>query len=101
MIHKDLQNWNNLNFASKMANIGSEAIRVLSWGNSGNGRDSLDRFLQLLELTIIQEVSITRKNELEILKKYFIDSIKKNELQSQQQVRNYFIDFALLARKSS
>jgi hypothetical protein len=101
MIHKNLKNWDKLNFASKMANIGSEAIRVLSWGNSKNSEDSLARFVQLLELTISQEESIPRKSELEILKKYFIKSIKKNELRSQQQVRNYFIDFALLTRKFS
>jgi len=101
MIHKNLENWDNLSFASKMANIGSEAIRVLSWGNSKNSEDSLARFVQLLELTIRCEESLTRKKELEILKKYFIESIKKNELQFQQQVRNYFIDFALLARKFS
>jgi len=101
MIHKDLENWSKLNFASKMANIGSEAARVLSWGSSRNGEDSLARFLQLLELTINQEKSDARKTELKILKKYFITSIEKNKLRSQQQVRNYFIDFALLARKFS
>lgn len=101
MIHKDLENWNKLDFASKMANIGSEAIRVLSWGSSKNGDDSLARFVQLLDLTISQEKSIPRKNELEILKSYFIESIKKKNLQSLQEMRNYFIDFALLSRKYS
>lgn len=101
MTHKDLKKWNALDFISKMANIGSEAIRVLSWGNSKNGEDSLARFCQLLNLTIKQEESAARKKELEILKQYFIDSINKDNLQSQQKIKNYFIDFALLARKFS
>lgn len=101
MIHKNLENWNKLSFASKMANIGSEAIRVLSWGNSKNSKDSLARFVQLLKLTSEYEEKVERKKELEVLEKYFIESIKKNKLQSQQQVRNYFIDFALIARKFS
>ena len=99
MIHKNLENWDKLNFASKMANIGSEAIRVISWGSSKKGQDSLVRFVQLLELTMANEESLARKKELEILKKYFIESIKNNNLQSQAEVRNYFIDFALIARK--
>lgn len=78
MIHKDLENWSKLNFVSKMANMGSEAIRVLSWGRSKNGEDSLTRFLQLMELTIKQEKRDARKNELKILKKYFIQSGKTN-----------------------
>lgn len=99
MIHKDLQNWNQLNFADKMANIGSEAIRVLSWGESQNSKDSLARFEQLLELTIKQEKSNTRKAELKILKKYFVESVKKKNIQSLQEVKKYFIDFAILSRK--
>lgn len=84
-----------------MANVGSEAIRVLSWGSLENSKDSLARFLQLLELTIKQEKSKARKKELRTLRKYFIESINKKNLQSQQEVRNYFIDFALLSRKYS
>jgi len=101
MIHQNLENWNKLNFTNKMADIGSEAIRVMSWGDSKNGEDSLSRFLQLLDLTLKNEKSPTRKNELETLKDYFTEAVKKKNLQSQQQVRNFFIDFALLARKSS
>jgi len=104
MIHKTLniKEWQGKSLAFQLANIGSEAQRVYQWQDCGdkiNANKALDRFLELLDMTIEGQTSQAQKRELLCLKEYFI----KNIIQSYNKakyvpIKNYFLDFAILSR---
>lgn len=105
MIHKSLNlaEWQKKPFAYQMANIGSEAMRVLYWHKKRDRKnmdEALERFSELLVITLNGQKHSAKARELDQLNKYFCDMISRKRLNKKvTQMKNYFIDFALLARR--
>jgi hypothetical protein len=94
------EKWRKMPFASQMGNIGSEINRVIHWDELGDNQEkenSLWRALNLIDLTIGQR----RGKELFRLREVICGLfLSNNEYKvSIGQLRNYFLQFALLANK--
>lgn len=103
--HKNLAGgrWRELSFFEQMANVGSEVERAIKWKNKGNAeysRLAFERALELLDLTIDNEMNKSHLKELlrvrETLADYFVfDNIYESTDKSWQ---NYFYAFNFAAR---
>lgn len=89
----------------QLSNIGSEVERALMWSakkNSAFTQKSLDRALELIDLSLDSTQNFPRLKELarvrEILVDYFLG---QNEYQSSENSwRKYFLHFTLALRKN-
>lgn len=104
--HKDLASgrWQELTFLEQMANVGSEVERTVKWRQKGNpeyARLAFERTLELLDLTIQDIKNKNRLREIlrvrEALADHFFFSNVYNT--TEQIWRNYFISFAIAAKK--
>ena len=97
--HQDLASgrWFTLTIAEQLGNVGSEYSRAgssLKQGNQVRFRAAQERFLELLDLTIIDpRWSVFRKRELLRLREICCEDFPDN-------LQDYFDQFALLARKN-
>ena len=103
--HKDitLSSWSELNIYEQMANIGSEVIRSINWKNKKNirfSRNSIERGLELLGLTIADKKNKKHLKELtrlwEILVDYFYYTNSYSS--SDRSWEKYFLAFNYAAR---
>ncbi len=99
----DIEKWKQFSFAEQMANIGSEVSRVVvckERGDQANLEKSTERALEILDMAIISSQSKNRLKELlrlrDILADYGFDLF--NFVISGQELNNYFLPFAFLAR---
>jgi len=94
------EKWRKLSFAIQMGNIGSEFNRAVYWSQRKNEEEkktSLWRILELLDLTIMQRKSVELLRLREIICDLFLENREYNV--SEKKLKNYFIQFALLANK--
>jgi len=94
------EKWNKMSFAKQMGNIGSEFDRAVHWRESGDKRkkeDSLRRTLELIDLTITP----VRNGELLRLREVVCDIFLGENIYnvSVDSLKDYFLQFALLANK--
>ncbi|MFH1173184.1 MAG: hypothetical protein V1692_01480 [bacterium] len=99
------ERWQQLNLIEQLANIGSEVQRAGHWQSKNETASqnlAIARTLELIDLTLTdQRWSDHRLKELNRLREVFCDSFadKRNYEVSPDSLNDYFIDFALLARK--
>lgn len=94
------EKWGKLSFAVQMGNIGSEINRVIHWAEVGDEeekKNSLWRVLELLDLTIVQRKSRELFRLREVICDLFLDKNKYKV--STKTLKEYFLNFALLANK--
>jgi hypothetical protein len=96
----NLEKWEKISFAGQMGNIGSEIDRVIYWhelGEKDKKENALWRALELIDLT----VGLRKSRELLRLREVVCDIFlnKNNYKVSTQFLKNYFLQFALLANK--
>lgn len=107
-IHQDLAagKWKRLNFATQMANIGSEIERTISWkckGNKPYSQRSFYRALELLDLTIDGFHVFSGLRELTRLRETLVDYFTgtNNYSSTDDSWRKYFYAFNFVARKQN
>ena len=100
--HNDLslEQWQRLSFEYQLGNIGSEITRARAWEEKGDHEQrnrALERALELIDLTL----QCTQAGELKILRAVAHDKLAmKNTYDCPlDALENYFLPFALLARK--
>lgn len=105
-IHKSLASgrWQELSLAEQMGNIGAEVSRVIHWHEKGDQESkekALWRALELLDLTISDKRWQGRLLELCRLREIICDLFIGNNTYktSPKSLQNYFLFFALAARK--
>jgi len=103
--HKDLAagRWKEFSFVEQMANIGSEVERAINWKNKNNTRYSslaFERALELLDLTIEDEMQRGHLKELLRLRELLVDYfVSNNDYGStQEDWHSYFHAFSFAAR---
>lgn len=105
--HKNLATgkWKELSFFQQMANIGSEVIRAINWKekNKKYSRMAIDRALELLDLTIVDEKNHSRGRLKELLRLreclvdyFYFDNIYHS---IDANWSNYFLAFNYAANK--
>ena len=94
------EKWNKMSFANQMGNIGSEFSRIVYWqelGDKEKKENALWRTLELIDLTMVQRKSREIFRLREVVCDLFLDkNIYKVSVNS---LKNYFLQFALLANK--
>lgn len=96
----NLEKWEKLSLAAQMGNIGSEINRVIYWNELGDKeemKNSLWRVLELIDLTIVQRKRGEISRLREVICDIFLD--KNNYKVSTKNLKEYFLNFALLAKK--
>lgn len=103
--HKNLANggWQKLSFFEQMANIGSEVERSIKWKNKGNSKYcqmAFERALELLDLTISNEINKSHLKELLRLRETLVDYFvfENNYQSSDKKWQDYFHAFNFAAR---
>lgn len=106
--HKGLAagRWNQFSLAEKLANIGSEVERALSWKlrhNDAYCQKAVDRALELMDLTLGSVTGFSRLRELARLREVLVDYFfGANQFGSTETLlRKYFSYFNYVARKNS
>ena len=101
-MHRDLAKgrWHTLSLAEQLGNVGSEYGRALSWKEKNNPEYTLkafDRMLELLDLTIADPRWLRRLKELVRLREETCRLLETGG--NGRDLRKYFLQFALLARR--
>ena len=106
MIHKTLfkERWFNFSLFEQLGNIGAEYNRFAYWrgeGDEKNAESSFERMLELIDLTIEgAEQKASLKEILRLREAVCGQFVKTTEFEvSTQTLQNYFLQFALVARK--
>ena len=109
IVHRELADgrWGALTLAEQLANVGSEverAIRSRDAGKPGRFESAFDRALELFDLTARDDRwrghrrrEILRARE-EFCRLFFDENVPKD---SARGLRKYFLQFAVLARRTS
>lgn len=100
----DQDRWSQLTLAQQLANIGSEVHRVSQWhakGEEKNKQQAADRTLELIDLTLADSRWKKRLKEITRLREVFCDIFLGKQVYrvSSDKINDYFLSFALLARK--
>ena len=95
--------WQKLSFYQQLGNIGAEISRARGWWEKGDelGRErALERALELITLTLSQNLGAPRFKELSRFKEVIIglNSNADNYQVSFKDLENFCLNFALLAR---
>jgi len=105
-IHKNLAagRWETMSLAEQLANVGSEFERVWHWRSKGEkkiSQNAADRMLELIDLTINDKRwHSSRLNELTRLREELCRELLRVEKKiAPQDLQNYFLAFALVARR--
>ncbi len=106
--HKKLAEgrWFTLSIAEQMGNIGSEVERALSWRQRGKQQEfekAFARALELIDLTLADHrLALHRRREVARAREVLCDlCYGGNEFgTSVDQLRKYFLQFGILARKN-
>lgn len=92
--HKNLtvEKWATLSLAKQLANVGSEVIRTLNWGEKGNKEYSqlaFERSLELFDLTLASKKTEPQYREISRLREAWVDYIKgSNVYQTSEKIWN-------------
>lgn len=96
--------WQTFTLAEQLGNIGSEVGRALNWqkrGDEEQWRRALDRAFELFDLTIADPRWDVRLREIararEVVCDYFYGG--NQYVSDAQQLENYFLTFAFVARR--
>jgi len=103
-IHQSLAQgrWQEMSFAEQMGNIGSEVSRARSADARGDierRNRSIDRALELVDLTVQNQTSRPRTRELELLRNVIAHARGTASAAHLESIERYCVPFALLARK--
>ena len=102
MLHKTLAEgrWFSLSLAEQLGNIGSEYDRLIkakAQGNHDRQESALDRFLELMDLTLADERwAGIRRRELARLREQSLAELEDGRLAS--NLSKYYLQFAIAAR---
>ena len=106
--HQDLANgrWQTLSLLEQMANVGSEAERTIKWHEKGNqaySDQALERFIELMILTIEDPKNRHGLGELCRVNELFLDYIAGDNQyhQTKKQWQSYFNAFTFAVRKDT
>jgi len=93
-----------LSFAGRMANIGSEVERSIKWkekNDKSRFENAFERMLELIDLTLADKKNAGRLKEVPRARETLVDFLLYgNEYNSTSSFfRNYFLQFAYLARR--
>lgn len=106
-IHNELANgrWRELSLIEQMANIGSEVERSMKWqkaGNHENSQKALERFIELMILTLEDPKNRLRLKELCRVKELFLDFMAGDNKyqQTHTQWQKYFWVFTYAVRRN-
>lgn len=104
--HRELANgrWQQFSLMEQLAHVGSEVDRAAHWRKKGDivsSQRSIDRALELIDLTLDDQRWQTRRKEIvrarEVLCDHFYGD---NEYQSStESLQRYFFSFAMAAAK--
>ena len=105
--HRDLAagRWKELSLFERMANIGSEVERALSWRARNNAEYSeraFERALELIDLSLEYPQNRTHLKEIARLREILVDHfVGPNEFNSTDALlRKYFSHFTYAARRN-
>ena len=104
MYHEDLAQgrWQTMTLAEQLGNVGSEfsrAIKAREAGNQGRFENASDRFLELLDLTVVDpRWRGYRRRELARVKEASGETLYGIDQSGAASLEKYFFQFALLAR---
>ena len=106
MMHKNLDPkiWQSYSLAFQLGNIGAEVSRALRSKQQNDQQQAetcLNRALELLDLTISFQKSSSVLAELTRLRELMCDKVYNTNKYAvtDSQLNNYFLPFAILARK--
>ncbi len=106
--HKNLAagRWKDMPLLERMANIGSEVERAISWRERGNATYSekaIERALELIDLSLQYPIRSSHLREIARMREALVDYFYgENELKSTDAVwRRYFSQFAYAARRDT
>ncbi|KKQ28169.1 MAG: hypothetical protein US42_C0001G0020 [Candidatus Magasanikbacteria bacterium GW2011_GWC2_37_14] len=100
------ERWQNLSLAEQLGNVGSEFGRVTAWQTKNKNSEALlalERTLELLDLSITDSRwQNNKRNELLRLREVICDNFLQSGhyLASSSWLENYFLAFAIFARKN-
>lgn len=108
IIHNQLASgrWSTCTLAEQLGNVGSEVGRTFKNLRNGNQQyltPAFDRAIELLDLTITDvRWNVFRKQELLRAREEFCNAVFSPSINHENlnQLEKYFMDFALLARRS-
>ncbi len=104
-VHRNLADgrWQTMSLAEQLANVGSEFERVWSWRQKGNPQYSeraFDRMLELLDMTIADDRwRGAKRRELTRLREEICREVEEST-ELPRDLSDYFLAFALYARRS-
>lgn len=98
--------WKELSLVERMANIGSEVERAISWREKGNpdySRKAFERALELIDLSLECTRRRSHLKEIARVREALVDYFQgMNEFESTDYSwRKYFLPFAYAARRDT
>ena len=105
MYHKNINNyWKKMTLPEQMGNIGSEFNRFIKWQakeEQEQENKSLDRLLELLDLSIENIKINERQKELLRLREVIGDIFYQGKIYNTNEkwIKKYFLNFGLLIKK--
>lgn len=103
--HKNLAagGWQKFSLAEQLANVGSEVSRAIKWRGKDEKiyQNTIDRGLELLDLTIMDKRWRPQLKELTRAREVFCDAILggKEYKSNLEDLNKYFFQFAVLTRR--
>jgi hypothetical protein len=100
--HFDIEKWNALSFYQQMGNISSEvgrAMNAIKRGDKQSLQGAYFRGLDLIDATVPNLTTLSRRRELLRAREEFSNAVELEIVD--QELDNYFMTFALLARGNS
>lgn len=103
--HKNLATggWQKFSLAEQLANVGSEISRAIKWRGKDKKiyQNTIDRALELLDLTIMDKRWRPQLKELTRTREVFCDAILggKEYKSNLEDLNKYFFQFAVLTRR--
>jgi hypothetical protein len=106
--HKDLASgrWKDMPLLERMAHIGEEVGRAISWrerGNASYSEKAIERALELIDLSLEHPLCPSHAKEIARMREVLVDYFYgENEFKSTDSAwRRYFSPFAYAARRST
>ena len=106
MEHKNLtrRSWAKFTLKAQLANVGSEVLRAINWQKRGNAQYAtlaFHRALELVDLTLVQPLSLAALREISRLREVLVDYFAgTNEYHSSEQSwKSYFDAFTFAAAR--
>jgi hypothetical protein len=100
----DLAKWQKLSLPQQLGNIASEISRAHYWEEKkdlASRNQSLERVLELIDLTLANKRHIQRLREISRLREVVADLLNQSAIYkvSLLEIQNLLLPFALLARR--